>query len=135
MAGVRVRAEIIEGRNLAKKFKDGGNVAKPLTDGLRKMTLKLEGEVKKATVVDTGRLRSSISHRYFAQGSEVGTNVQYASFVEYGTKNMEARHMEGGSTKFGMGMFTYAISLIKTWAAREGDDIAKKIAESITHGN
>ena len=72
--------------------------------------LKVENEAKKATVVDTGRLRASISHHIISeQSAVVGTNVQYAPFIEFGTKNMSSRHMEGWQKVEGLGMFTYTI--------------------------
>uniref|UniRef100_A0A6H1ZNR6 Putative tail protein n=1 Tax=viral metagenome TaxID=1070528 RepID=A0A6H1ZNR6_9ZZZZ len=135
MAGLAVLATIIKGVSLFKNLQDGDNVKKPAEDGVHNIALRLEGEAKKATVVDTGRLRASMTHRFLGMGAEVGTNVQYASFVEYGTKNMESRHMEGGRKMFGLGMLGYAVKVIKTWAAKEGDDIAKKIAESICRGD
>jgi HK97 gp10 family phage protein len=45
--------------------------------------------------VRTGRLRSSISHQLTMEDGEVtgyvGTNVEYAPFVELGTRRMRAR--------------------------------------------
>lgn len=45
--------------------------------------------------VDTGRLRASITHliekEFFAWTAQVGTNVEYAPDLEFGTLNMEAR--------------------------------------------
>ena len=38
--------------------------------------------------VDTGRLRNSISHRVHDDSVEVGTNVEYATYVEFGTRKM-----------------------------------------------
>lgn len=38
--------------------------------------------------VDTGRLRDSISHRVHDDVVEVGTNVEYAIYVEFGTSKM-----------------------------------------------
>jgi len=102
-------------------------VAKPLTNGIRKITLYYDGLVKKATVVDTGRLRSSITNRIQPNMGEVGTNVKYASFIEYGTEKMEARHMERGSKKLGQGMFDYALGLLRTWLDRGEHGIHKDI--------
>jgi len=45
--------------------------------------------------VDTGRLRSSITHQVKAEGKKVigriGTNVEYARSLEFGTNKMAAR--------------------------------------------
>lgn len=50
-----------------------------------------EGFAKEDCPVDTGRLRNSISHDVNADEKEVyiGTNVEYAPYVEY---NEKARH-------------------------------------------
>lgn len=47
--------------------------------------LAVEGEAKKLCAVDSGRLRASISHDSDETGAVVGTNVEYAPFVELGT--------------------------------------------------
>lgn len=50
--------------------------------------LKLETETKRRTPVDTGRLRASYSFYIKENGTLVfGTNVYYASDVEFGTEN------------------------------------------------
>lgn len=43
--------------------------------------------------VDTGRLRNSITHEILADGlnASVGSNVEYAPFVEFGTRRMRAK--------------------------------------------
>lgn len=68
-------------------------VKKPLKDGLKKMTLLLEGFVKKETPVDTGRLRAGIFSKFGENEGLVGTHVAYAEFVEYGTVKMAPRGM------------------------------------------
>jgi HK97 gp10 family phage protein len=44
-----------------------------------------EGYAKKAAPVDTGNLRNSISHKVQKDTMFVGTNVEYAPYVEFGT--------------------------------------------------
>ena len=133
--GVKLSIEITEGKDLAKRFADSGNVKGPLENGIKKLTLKVEREAKKATVVDTGRLRASISHRFSGTSAAVGTNVQYAEWVEWGTDKSnppnEGRHMEGASKVFGLGMLGYAIEATKEWAKERGGDIAKEIANRL----
>jgi phage gpG-like protein len=46
----------------------------------------VEGNVKRRTPVDTGRLRGSITHDSDESGFVVGTNVTYANFVHNGTR-------------------------------------------------
>lgn len=53
----------------------------------------VEADAKRLCPVDTGRLRASIqtalAHTY--AGAEVGTNVEYAPFVEFGTYRQRAQ--------------------------------------------
>ena len=41
--------------------------------------------------VRTGRLKGSISHAHDDENAYIGTNVEYAPYVEFGTKHMAAR--------------------------------------------
>ena len=84
-------------------------VDKSSSEPFRKLVLKAEAKAKKSTVVDTGRLRSSISHKIQNKTGIIETNVDYAEFVEFGTQKMEARHMEGSAKVLGEGMFAYTI--------------------------
>lgn len=53
---------------------------------------KAEGYAKALCPVDTGRLRNSITHQQMSENTEViGTNVEYAPYVELGTHKMGAR--------------------------------------------
>lgn len=58
---------------------------------LEKVGLFVEGRAKLLTPVDTGRLRDSIDHKVKDKSVIVGTNVEYASHVEYGTSKQEAQ--------------------------------------------
>ena len=60
--------------------------------------LKAEYFVKKKTPVDTGNLRSSINTRLVENKNDrseavVGTNVEYAPFIEFGTRKVKPRAM------------------------------------------
>ena len=48
-----------------------------------------EGEAKLYCPIDTGRLRNSISHDHDDSTMVVGTNVEYAPYVELGTSRMD----------------------------------------------
>lgn len=63
-----------------------------INNGLEKIGLAAEGYAKLKCPVDTGRLRNSISHdvREDEKTVYVGTNVEYAPYVEMGT----SRHPE-----------------------------------------
>lgn len=53
---------------------------------------KAETNVKAITPVDTGNLRNSITHkREESKAVYIGTNVEYAPFVELGTVKMKAK--------------------------------------------
>ena len=52
-----------------------------------------ETYAKKETPVDTGRLRNSISHTVDGEAAYIGTNVEYAPYVELGTSRTKAHHM------------------------------------------
>ena len=100
-------------KEVASELNKGAD--KPIGDNLNKLATKVEALAKKSTVVDTGRLRSSIIHSMPTKESAlIGTNVEYAEMVEYGTAKMEARHMEGGSKVLGEGMFTFTLGNMQT---------------------
>lgn len=62
---------------------------------LMKKGLQVESRAKRLCPVDTGRLRASITSALEQDGDTikavVGTDVEYASFVEFGTVRMSAR--------------------------------------------
>ena len=74
-------AEVIAEKNLA--------VIRALTA----MGMQAEGYAKMLAPVDTGRLRNSISHEVVESEDAVyiGTNVEYAPYVELGTRRMKAQ--------------------------------------------
>jgi len=51
----------------------------------------VEGEAKTNAPVDTGLLRSSINHKTTADKAVIGTNTEYAVFVEKGTRYQKAQ--------------------------------------------
>lgn len=53
--------------------------------------MQAERNVKLEAPVDTGRLRNSITHTASGDTAYVGTNVEYAPYVEYGTYKMAAQ--------------------------------------------
>lgn len=68
-------------------------------DGIRKALIAIgmnaEGYAKRSLTdqgaVDTGRLRNSVTHEEDATSVQVGTNVEYAPYIELGTYKMRAR--------------------------------------------
>ena len=61
--------------------------------GLEAIGLTAEGHAKKETPVDTGRLRNSISHATDDDAAYIGTNVEYAPYVELGARGRKGVHM------------------------------------------
>ena len=61
--------------------------------GLEAIGLVAEGHAKKETPVDTGRLRNSIAHAVEDDAAFIGTNVEYAIFVEAGARGRKGVHM------------------------------------------
>lgn len=60
---------------------------------VKRAALNVQNNAKRAAPVDTGRLRNSIAHEIEGDGLEatVGTNVEYAPFVEFGTRRGRAQ--------------------------------------------
>ena len=53
---------------------------------------KAESYAKKLCPVDTGRLRNSITHQQYDENTEIiGTNVEYAPYVELGTRRQKEK--------------------------------------------
>ena len=61
--------------------------------GLAAIGMTAEGHAKKETPVDTGRLRNSISHETDDEAAYIGTNVEYAPYVELGARGRSGVHM------------------------------------------
>ena len=66
---------------------------KAIERGLEAIGLTAEGHAKKETPVDTGRLRNSISHAVEDNAAYIGTNVEYAPYVELGARGRDGKHM------------------------------------------
>ena len=74
-------AEVIEAKNAA------------VMRALEAIGLQAEGYAKLKAPVDTGRLRNSITHSLAPEEEAVyiGTNVEYAPYVEFGTRRTKAQ--------------------------------------------
>ena len=68
-------------------------IRRAIDRALEEIGLAAEGYAKRACPVDTGNLRNSITHA--VEGSEdavyVGTNMEYAPYVEMGTRRTAAQ--------------------------------------------
>lgn len=52
-----------------------------------------ETHAKANTPVDTGNLRNSMAHAVSGDAAYIGSNVEYAPYVEFGTSRTKAHHM------------------------------------------
>jgi phage gpG-like protein len=66
---------------------------KAIERGLEAIGLTAEGYAKKITPVDTGRLRNSIGHAVEDKSAYIGTNVEYAPYIELGARGRKGKHM------------------------------------------
>lgn len=73
--------EVLEALAMAKK------------NALTAIGMTAETYAKNLTPVDTGRLRNSITHEVDDEAAYIGTNVEYAPYVELGSRNNKAHHM------------------------------------------
>ncbi len=111
MGGIAWNLKIVGAEKLEKKL-SAELFKTPLAQAIKKATLFLEREVKKNTPVDTGRLRSGITNQIAPDFGIVGTNVKYASFVEYGSKPHwpPIAPLEAWASRHGMKGAGYAIA-------------------------
>lgn len=84
------------GKKLARKFREiGKNAETAVEKAIQKGALIVERSAKQKAPVDTGRLRSSITHRIKEEDgnpvAEVGTGVSYSRHVEYGSSKAPAQ--------------------------------------------
>lgn len=100
--------------------------------------LKVESSAKQNAPVDMGALRSSIKTGKFGElGREVFTNLEYAPYVEFGTKSKVdiPAGLESYALQFkgGKGSFDDLLQNIQGWARRKGldEDLAYIIAIKI----
>lgn len=69
---------------------------------LEAVGLQAEGYAKLKCPVDTGRLRNSISHSAQGNTAYIGTNVEYARYVELGTSRQKAQpYLKPAATEHG----------------------------------
>ena len=105
---IGVTLSIIGLEMLRKKLQEK-NVTDPLNNGIKKATQLAQLETGKATPRITSNLAGSIMQPIqLGEGwGQYGTNVEYASKVEFGIGAMRPRHIEGGVRVYGEGMFSY----------------------------
>lgn len=81
-----------DAEKILKKFNNTATVEKDVSKLVKDTLYNIERDAKKKCPVDTGRLRGSITTNIISTYSgEVGTNVEYAEYVEYGTRYQSAQ--------------------------------------------
>lgn len=60
---------------------------------LEAIGMRAETHAKELTPVDTGNLRNSMAHAVSGDSVYIGSNVEYAPYIEYGTRRNKAHHM------------------------------------------
>lgn len=104
------RAGMAAGKGAAVEFRINPRLAQDVAASpevraiLTMLALRVTREARRRAPVDTGRLRNSITHRVGVEGgtkmvAEVGTNVEYAPYQEFGTSRAFTR----GSLTWGVG--------------------------------
>ena len=88
-------AEVINLEKLICKLNKLSN--QQMDQALNKACILVENQAKENCPVDTGELRMSITHYVEGDTGVVGTNKQYAPYVEYGT-GLFAREGNGRQT-------------------------------------
>lgn len=83
---------------MSVEFKDNTQEFLSLLDSAKKRGLKAIGMTaeryaKRETPVDTGRLRNSISNTADKDAAYIGTNVEYAPYVELGARGRKPVYM------------------------------------------
>lgn len=58
---------------------------------VKEVAIRVDAEAKKKAPVDTGNLRASITMEVDGLEATVGTNVEYAPFIEFGTSRQQAQ--------------------------------------------
>lgn len=83
-----IKVNITSNRDLIEQASD-----EAVARALEAIGLQAEGYAKMKCPVDTGNLRNSITHTTDADGKKeyIGTNVEYAAYVEYGTQKTKAQ--------------------------------------------
>ncbi len=112
-AGVKIEFKGLS-QILAKYQKLPESVERAIADGINKAAGIVEGSAKRLCPVDTGNLRGSIHiMKHATPGKEakavVGTNVEYAPYVEFGTGVRGAATNENSNV---------AVSYAQDWAGQ-----------------
>jgi phage gpG-like protein len=97
MPGLSLSIVVKGAEELGRKLQPDKLLGAPLKRLFSRAALLVEREAKQEAPVKTGRLRSSITSKVSPETiplwAKVGTNVEYASFVEYGHRQEVGRYV------------------------------------------
>lgn len=81
---------------------------------LEAIGMRAETHAKNLTPVDTGNLRNSMAHAVDGDSVYIGSNVEYAPYIEYGTRRNKPHHMlKKAATEHGDEYKAIAIAALK----------------------
>lgn len=89
-----IRVRILGRDSLARKLADIEPTLRPaLEREVKVAAVNIQNGARQRVPVRTGRLRNSVTHEITDDGlnAAIGSNVEYAPFVEFGTRRMRAR--------------------------------------------
>lgn len=99
---------------LARALRDARFVDGPIKEFIDRATLHIEGIAKEGAPVDTGRFRASIESRVGKREASVFSAVEYAPYIEHGTRP----HWP-------------PVAVLEPWARRHGIPSAFLVARAI----
>ena len=135
----------IKGLDEAVKKSQGlaSQAEKGINDALYAFGFSVEASAKQLAPVDEGRTRNAISTKKKPFGVEIVCAVDYASFHEFGTRQLAAQYVSSLPTEWQQyaatfrgstgGKFDELLRAIMAWVKRKGidDDAAYPIAKKI----
>lgn len=102
----KVTVELKGADRLVTKFENmSRQMTKEVKESVKKNTYKMESRAKKNAAYKTGHLKRSIHSDFYNGGlsGEVSTNVEYAWFVEHGTRPHKITATNAKALKFNIG--------------------------------
>ena len=85
-----IKVEVLGVQDVIDNLMDIGASAKDLRHGMSKAGTIIEKAAKKNAPVKTGNLRARIGREAYPDHVDVGTNVEYGVYQEFGTCKMKA---------------------------------------------
>lgn len=89
-----IRVRVVGRDRLDRKLAEiGPLLTKVMQREVKIAAVNVQNGARRRVPVDTGRLRNSITHEITGDGlnAAIGSNVEYAPFVEFGTRSMRAQ--------------------------------------------